>query len=145
MNSNLELTTGNILLKVSELAENRLQRREDLELLIDTAIKQNKISLLKELSFQAKFSDGLLRVVQKKENTVDEAYFIKAVEEYKNSIEKVRAVLEELLSNASEFIKSVLTEKYLRLSQVSLANLNSLCSDLNYLKLFFNDLKNYNS
>jgi len=144
MNPNFELTTDNILLKVSELAENRLQRREDLELLIDTAIKQNKISLLKELSFQAKFSDGILRVVQKKENTVDEAYFLKAVEEFKNSIEKVRTVLEELLSNASEFIKSVLTEKYLQLSQVSLANLNSLCSDLSYLKLFFNDLKNLN-
>ncbi len=144
MNPNLELTTGNILLKVSELAENRLQRREDLELLIDTAIKQNKISLLKELSFQAKFSDGLLRVIQKKENTVDEAYFIKAAEEYKNSIEKVRTVLEDLLSNASEFIKSVLMGKYLQLTQVSLVNLNSLCSDLSYLKLFFNDLKNLN-
>ena len=144
MNPNLELTTGNILLKISELAENRLQRREDLELLIDTAIKQNKISLLKELSFHAKFSDGLLRVIQKKENTVDEVYFIKAAEEYKSSIEKVRTVLEELLSNASEFIKSVLMEKYLQLTQVSLANLNSLCSDLSYLKLFFNDLKNLN-
>ena len=144
MNPSLELTTDDILLKVSELAKNRLQRREDLELLIDTAIKQNKISLLKELSFQAKFSDGLLRVIQKKENTVDEAYFIKAAEEYKNSIEKVRTVLEDLLSNASEFIKSVLMGKYLQLTQVSLVNLNSLCSDLSYLKLFFNDLKNLN-
>ncbi len=144
MDPNLELTTDNILQRVNELAENRLQRREDLELLIDTAIKQNKISLLKELSFHAKFSDGLLRVVQKKESTVDEAYFLKATEEYKNSIEKVRTVLEELLINASEFFNSVLTEKYLQLSQVSLANLNSLCSDLSYLKLFFNDLRNIN-
>ncbi|MHB8906222.1 MAG: hypothetical protein ACYC6D_08875 [Melioribacteraceae bacterium] len=144
MNPNLELTTDNILQSVSELAENRLQRREDLELLIDTAIKQNKISLLKELSFHAKFSDGLLRVVQKKESIVDEAYFLKATEEYKNSIEKVRTVLEELLIHASDFIKLVLTEKYLQLSQVSLANLNSLCSDLSYLKLFFNDLRNIN-
>ncbi len=144
MNPDFSLTTNSILTKVSELAENRLQRREDLELLIDTAIKQNKISLLKELSFHAKFSDGLLRVVQKKESTVDEAYFLKATEEYKNSIEKVRTVLEELLINASEFFNSVLTEKYLQLSQVSLANLNSLCSDLSYLKLFFNDLRNIN-
>ncbi len=145
MDIDFNFTTNNILIKVNELAEKHLQHREDLELLIDTAIKQNKISLLKELSFQAKFSSGLLRVVQKKESTIDEAYFLKAVEEYKNSIEKVRTVLEELLSNGSEFIKSVLTEKYLQLNQVSLANLNSLCSDLSYLKLFFNDLKNLNS
>lgn len=145
MNLDFDLTTDNILIKVNELAENHLQRREDLELLIDSAVKQNKISLLKELSFQAKFSNGLLRVVQKKESTIDEAYFLKAVDEYKNSIEKVRTVLEELLSNGSEFIKSVLTEKYLQLTQSSLANLNTLCSDLSYLKLFFNDLKNLNS
>ncbi|MCX6170981.1 MAG: hypothetical protein NTX65_16730 [Ignavibacteriales bacterium] len=142
---NLELTTENIMLKVDELAENHLHNREDLELIIDTSIKQNKISLLKELSFQAKFSNGLLRVVQKKDTAIDEPYFLKAVEEYKNSIEKVRIILEELLSNGSEFIRSVLSEKYLQLNQISLTNLNILCSDLSYLKLFFNDLKNFKS
>jgi predicted RND superfamily exporter protein len=145
MNLDFDLTTDNILIKVNELAENHLQQRGDMELLIDTAVKQDKIQLLEDLSFHAKFSNGLLRVIQKKDSTIDEEYFLKAVDEYKNSIEKVRTVLEELLSNASEFIKSVLTEKYLQLTQSSLANLNSLCSDLSYLKLFFNDLKNLNS
>lgn len=145
MNSKLNLTTENILIKVTELAENHLQQRDDLKLLIDTAIKQDKIQLLEELSFHAKFSDGLLRVIQRKDSTIDEEYFLKVVAEFKCSVEKVILVLNELLSGASGFIKSILTEKYLQLSQVSLANLNSLCSDLSFLKLFFNDLKSKNN
>jgi hypothetical protein len=140
-----ELTTADILKKVDELSQNHLAHREDLELIIDTAIKQNKISLLKELSFHAKFSAGLLRVVQKRESTVDEEYFLKAVDEYRAGIEKVRRNLEELLSSSSDFIKSVLTDKYLLLTQTNLTNLNTLCADLSYLKLFFNDLKNIKS
>ena len=141
MNSKLNLTTENILIKVTELAENHLQQRGDLELLIDTAVKQDKIQLLEDLSFHAKFSNGLLRVIQKKDSTIDEEYFLKAVDEYKSSIEKVRTIFEELLSGATGFMKSILNEKYLQLSQLSLSNLNSLCSDLSYLKLYFNDLK----
>jgi len=141
VNPKLNLTSENILIKVAELAENHLQQRGDMELLIDTAVKQDKIQLLEDLSFHAKFSDGLLRVIQRKDSTIDEEYFLKAVDEYKSSIEKVRTIFEELLSGATGFIKSILNEKYLQLSQVSLSNLNSLCSDLRYLKLYFNDLK----
>lgn len=141
MNSKSNLTSEEIINRVSELSGNALKQRDDLKLLIDTAVTQDKISLLEELSFHAKFSDGLLRVVQRKNSTIDEEYFLKAIDEYKISIEKVRVILNELLSGATDFIKLILTEKYLTLSQVSLSNLNSLCFDLSFLKLFFNDLK----
>jgi hypothetical protein len=142
MDPTLNLTTENILTGIRALAENHLLQPEDLEQLIDMAVRHDKIQLLEDLSFHAKFSNGLLRVIQKKDSTIDEEYFQKAVDEYKGSIEKVRTIFEELLSKSSGFIKSILTEKYLQLSQISLTNLNSICSDLSYLKLFFNDLKN---
>lgn len=141
MNSKLNLTSEEIIIRVAELSGNSLKHGNDLKLLIDRAINQNKIFLLEELSFHAKFSNGLLRVIQRKDNTIDDEYFQKAVDEFQSSIEKVTAILNELLDSATEFIKSVLTEKYLLQSQTSLANLNSLCSDLSFLKLFFNDLK----
>lgn len=141
MTENSNLNSEEIIIKVAELAGNNLSQREDLKLLIDTAINWNKIFLLEELSFHAKFSNGLLRVIQRKDNTIDDEYFQKAVDEFQSSIEKVTAILNELLDSATEFIKSILTEKYLLQSQTSLSNLNSLCSDLSFLKLFFNDLK----
>lgn len=142
MDAKFNLTTENILTGIKALAETHLLQPYDLEQLIDTAVRHDKIQLLEDLSFHAKFSNGLLRVIQKKDSTIDEEFFLKAVDEYKDSIEKVRTIFEELLSKSSDFIKPILTEKYLQLSQISLTNLNSICSDLSYLKLFFNDLKN---
>ncbi len=135
------LTAENIISGLTNLAGENFNRKDDVKLLIETAVQQGKIQLLEELSFHAKFSSGLLRVIQKKDSTIDEAYFLKAVDEYKLGIEKVAYFIEELLNGSSDFIRSVLTEKYLQLSQTCLANLNLLCSDLSYLKLFFNDVK----
>ncbi|MCL6099989.1 MAG: hypothetical protein M1391_15600 [Bacteroidetes bacterium] len=133
--------TSEILNAVDKLSGGRINFRDDLERLIDLAASKNKMQLLEEISFNAKFSAGLLNVVQKKNSTVDEEYFIKAVEEYTQVIEKVKNLLSDLISSDSEFIQSVFAEKYFQLSQQSLSNLNLLCFDLSYLKLYFNDVK----
>ena len=130
---------------VDKLSNGKLNSRDDLELLIDLALTKDKIKLLEEISFQAKFSVGLLKVVQKKNSIIDEQYFVKAVDEYSLTIEKIKNKLKELISLDSEFIQSVFAEKYFQLSQQSLSNLNLLCSDLSYLKLYFNDSKNHKS
>lgn len=135
------LTAENIFSGLSDLAGDNFTQKDDMKLLIESALLQGKIQLLEELAFHAKFSNGLLRVMQKKDSTIDEEYFLKAVEEYKHGIEKVRFFIEELLKGSSDFIRTVLTEKYLQLTQLCLSNINLLCSDLSYLKLFFNDIK----
>ena len=138
---NANLKPEDLIKKVEELSGGHLNQPDDLKLIIESAIGQNEIPLLEELSFHAKFLTGLLRVIQRRDSTIDEEYFQKAAGEFQNSVENIRAVFEKLLSGSTEFIRSVLTEKYLRNSQGSLANLNSLCSDLSYLKLYFNDQK----
>ncbi|MEW5841663.1 MAG: hypothetical protein AB1775_00205 [Bacteroidota bacterium] len=134
--------TSEILNAVDQLCGGRINFRDDLERLIDLAASKNKMPLLEEISFNAKFSAGLLNVVQKKNSTVDEEYFMKAVEEYTQVIEKIKNLLRGMISSDSEFIQSVFAEKYFQLSQQSLSNLNLLCADLSYLKLYFNDVKN---
>lgn len=137
-------TTAEILNEVVKLSDGRINYPDDLERLIDLATSKNKMKLLEDISFHAKFSVGLLNVVQKKDSTIDEQYFVKTVEEYTRAIEKIKNLLKELLSSASEFVQSVFDEKYFQLSQQCLSNLNLLCSDLSYLKLYFNDAKNRN-
>lgn len=143
MKTTPEKNTQQILLAVEEIAKGRLQLRSDVERLIDLAIRNKKVSLLEELSFHAKFSIGLLRVIQKKESVVDEQYFLKAEEEYKESIRHIKDLLHQLMNDENDFIKSIYSEKFFQLTQQSLSNLNMLCSDLGYLKLYFNDLKNF--
>ncbi len=135
------IKTSEILIEVDRLSNSRIHLRDDLERLIDIAIDYNKLQLLEEISFYAKFSAGLLSVVQKQNNSIDEQYFVKAVEEYTKAIEKTVTLLKEFISSGSEFIQSVFAEKYFQLSQQSLSNLNLLCSDLSFLKLYFNDRK----
>ena len=134
-------TVENIFEEVLKLSGGTLNNPDDLKLIIGSALNQNKLETLESLSFHAKFSDGILSVIRKKNTAVPQEYFSKAEEEFKNNLFKVRGCLEEILTNESEFIKSILTEKYLHLSQSGLENLSRLCSDLSYLKLFFNDIK----
>ena len=137
--TSLELKS--ILNKLDELSDGKLKFRDDIEKLVDTAIADNKMKLLEEISFTAKFIQGLLSIIQKKDDNIDPAYFEKAVGEYTEAVSGIKNQLEELISANSEFYKSIFSEKFFSMTQVSLQNLNNLCADLSYLKLFFNDQK----
>ena len=137
--TSLELKS--ILNKLDELSDGKLKFRDDIEKLVDTAIADNKMKLLEEISFTAKFIQGLLSIIQKKDDTIDPAYFEKAVGEYTEAVSGIKNQLEELISANSEFYKSIFSAKFFSMTQASLQNLNYLCADLSYLKLFFNDLK----
>lgn len=130
-----------ILTEVDRLSNNRLYFRDDIEILIKLAHQSCKFELLEEISFHAKFSNGLLKVIQRKDPVVEEIFILKASSEYKDSLQKVIKLLEDLLKEGNDFIRTIFKEKYLELNQQCLYNLNNLCSDLSYLKLYFNDLK----
>lgn len=130
-----------ILKEVERLSNNHLYFRDDLEILAKIAQQSGKLKMLEEISFNAKFSAGLLKVIQRKDPLVEESFLVKASNEYKDSLQKVVKLLEDLLSAENDFIRNIFKEKYLELNQQCLNNLNNLCSDLSYLKLYFNDLK----
>lgn len=126
---------------VEKLSNNHLYFRDDLEILIKIALQSGKLEMLEEISFNAKFSNGLLKVIQRKDPIVEETFLLKASDEYKDSLQKVVKLLEDLLKEGNDFIRTIFKEKYLELNQQCLSNLNKFCSDLSYLKLYFNDTK----
>ena len=130
-----------ILNEVEGLSNNRLCFRDDLEILIKITQKSEKFRLLEKISFHAKFSNCLLKVIQRKDPLIEETFFLKSSSEYKDSLQKVINLLERLLKEESDFIRTIFEEKYFGLNQQCLNNLNNLCSDLSYLKLYLNDLK----
>jgi len=130
-----------ILTEVEILSNNRLYFRDDLEILIKITQQREKFRLLEKISFHAKFSNGLLKVIQRKDPLIEETFFLKSSSEYKDNLQKVIKLLEDLLKEGNDFIRTIFEEKYFGLNQQCLNNLNNLCSDLSYLKLYFNDLK----
>ncbi len=132
--------TKDIIAAVDKLSAGRLQQKNDLEILIEKAIKEDNLIILEELAFNAKYAGSLIRIIQKKEPVNDEAFLKKAVAEYSGSIQKIKNCLTGLLKN-DVFLLPIFSDKYLLLSRQCLTNMNGLCNDLGYLKLFFNDLK----
>ncbi len=119
----------------------KIKNEEDIKRLIDLSVKENKLAELDEIAFSAKFTKGLLRIIQNRNNNIDDEYFDKIKKEYSENIQKVKSGLEKLIDEASNFIKNIYSEKYFQLTHESLANLNNLCSDLEWVKMYLNSLK----
>ncbi len=126
---------------VEDIAKGKLNNKEDLQRITELALQNNKIELLEELSFQAKYSQGLVKIIQKRDNKIEADYFAKVQAEMLQSITNIKNLLEELLQYAGDFLKNIYREKYFEMTTQSLFNLNNLCSDLGYLKLYLNDQK----
>jgi hypothetical protein len=134
-----------ILLELDKLSDGKLHFRDDLEKLIEIAVSRKKVKDLKKISFDTKFLSGLLGVIKKRNASIDEQYFLKVEEEYKEKLQNVLILLRDLISYGTDFYKSIFEEKFLQLNQQSFENLNFLLADLTFLKLYFNDRRNDDS
>ncbi len=126
---------------VDEFAKGKLNNAEDLTRLTEIMYKINKENLLEDISFSAKYSQGLLKIIQNRNNNFEDDYFEKIKEEYTNAIKNIRTMLEEIVENGSSFIKNIYKEKYLSMTHESLHNLNLLIDDLSWVKIYLNELK----
>lgn len=136
-----QLNVAEILTSIGELSNNKISFKDDVEIILNHSIQTDKIDLLKTLAFEAKYSTGLLRVITQKDKIIDEEYFQRMKSEYTESVRKLREKLAVLLIDASPFIKEIFETKFLEMSQTGMMNLNKLCADLSYVKLYFNDQK----
>ncbi|WKZ70645.1 MAG: hypothetical protein QY331_05170 [Melioribacteraceae bacterium] len=127
--------------KINEFAKGKLNNAEDLTRIAEIIFKINKQELLDEISFSAKYSQGLLKIIQNRSNNIEDDYFDRIKAEYTEAVKKVRELLTRILNDGSPFIKQIFIDKYLSLTHESLNNLNLLMSDLSWVKMYLNDIK----
>lgn len=130
--------------EVNKLAGGKLNSKEDLYRIVEIVIANNKMDLLEELSFTSKFTSGLLKIAKSRDDKIDQNYLETVKKEYLENILKVKKLLEQVLGNSGDFIKEIFKNKFLTLSHESLNNLNKLCDDLSWVKIYLNDLKRRN-
>jgi len=130
-----------IIQKLEGFSGKPLRYREDLKRVIDAAVNSGKITALSELAFYAKYTEGLLSIVRRKDKNVGEEQFEKIKNEFGLGMAKVKEILSDLLSAESEFIREIFDEKYLQPSRASLTTLSEFCEELSLLKILLNDLK----
>lgn len=127
--------------KINEFAKGKINNAEDLTRIVEIIFKIDKNELLEDLSFSAKYSQGLLKIIQNRSNNIEDEYFERIKVEYTEGVKKVRESLTTILNESSPFIKQIFIDKYLSLTHESLNNLNLLMSDLSWVKMYLNDIK----
>lgn len=127
--------------QVEEFSKGKIQNSEDLNRIIEVIFKENNFELLKELSFTAKYSQGLMTIFQTRSSDIEEDYFEKIKNEYAESIKKIRSDLEVVINQSSSFIQGIFKEKYLGMTHESMSNIKILIEDLSWIKMYLNDKK----
>ena len=127
---------------VKSYSRDDFTQAEDIKRLIEISFEYDEFESLKDLAFQGKYITGLMRIIQNRDNIVDDEYFDKIKSEYAQKIDSIKSLLKSLVEKEGSFLTSIFEEKYFRMTQLSLQNLNSLCQDLNWVKYYLNDLKN---
>lgn len=131
----------NIFFEVEKLAGGKIANKEDLLRIISLAVQNDNVKILEDLSFQAKFTQGLLKIINTKENSIKDEYFSTVKKEFGASVETIKNLLKSIISNSDNFYEEIIGKKYFQLTHQSLSNLSILCNDLSYLKLYLNDQK----
>ena len=135
----IKLSSKEIFQAVYNFSRQKLKQSDDLERLIEISIQSDKLIILEKIAFTAKYLQGLFAIIQRGDKIIDEEIFKKYTAEYSENIELLKNNLKIILSEGSEFYKKIFEEKYFSLTQSSISNLNNLCYDLSWLKMYLNE------
>ena len=141
MSENYFKDSRDLLKKVDEFSEFKLQRRDDLQILFTEGVKEENKKLFEDLVFTAKYVQGLMKVMKMGQENSE----VKSLEHVKTDLtknmEKVVEQIREIISNSSKSDKDYIEKNFLEMSPDAFKNLNELLADLDWTKKYLNDLK----
>lgn len=133
--------TASFCEEVEKFSQSRLLVKSDLQTLVFAAVNSLNEELFFSIAFTAKYVQGLLRVIQQAGTNPE----IKNLQQIKidltENMEKISLDLRTLLAGSSSENKAVFEEKYLALTAESFANMRKLLNDLEWVKIYQNQLK----
>ncbi len=138
------MDAGKIVDGINVFSNFRLKRQDDLKILFE-ADNQTEKSLLGNLSFTAKYILGLQRVLKKGSVNPEITNVEQVKKDYSDNIQKSIDQLKELINLSSEKIQDHFQKTYFELSHQGLKNLNELLEDLEWTKMYLNQLKRQSS
>jgi len=130
--------------KILDFSSDKITNKQDIERLLEIAINKTMDKEFESILFSAKAITGLMRIIRNRDNKFEDEYFNKLKTELTNNVNSVISGLKEITNAGGSFLNEIFDEKYYQIKSDSLQNLYSLCSDLEYVKMYFNDLKSEN-
>jgi hypothetical protein len=141
MNENYFKDSRELLKKVDEFSNFKLQRRDDLQIIFTEGVKEKNNKLFEDLVFTAKYIQGLMKVMKMGHENSE----VKSLEHVKidltKNMEKVVEQIRQIISDSSQSDKEYIDKTFLQMNPDAFKNLNDLLYDLDWTKKYLNDLK----
>ncbi len=127
--------------EVEKFSANNLLVKSDLKLLVLSAVSSLNEELFFSIAFTAKYVQGLLRVIQQAGTNPEIKNLAQIKNDLTENMEKITDDLRTLIANSNIEVKEKFETKYLALTAESFSNLRNLLSDLEWVKIYQNQLK----
>lgn len=137
-----EKNTVTVLEKLDEISGGKIVNREDIERLIEICVRTGKTDMLDNAAFYARFLQGLLTIIRRRDSSVTDELFSRYEQEYFSALGNMKNALAAIIVESGEFYRRIFEEKYFTLTQVSIEKLASLAADLSWYKVYRNQIKN---
>ncbi|HSR18168.1 MAG TPA: hypothetical protein VLM39_08780 [Ignavibacteriaceae bacterium] len=125
--------------EVEKFSGSKLNRKAELLLIVHEAEKNNKQSAFEDLIFTAKYIVGLMRITKSAAENPEVKNMDYMKKDFSANIQKVIALLKEILSSSEAPAITYFEQNYFVLKQEALFNMNELLSDLDWTKSYLNE------
>jgi hypothetical protein len=139
-----KLTAG-IIEEIEEFSEFKINKKVDLKTLYSLSITADKGKSFEDLSFTAKYTEGLMRVLKTGINNPEVNSLDHIKKDFTHNMQKIVDLMKEIVSNADDQIKRYFEMTYFDMSQQGMQNLTLILSDLEWAKKYFNMQKRQDS
>jgi hypothetical protein len=141
--------TLKLILELTLFSGNKIKNSSDLSILIEASFLARNDRLLNDLSFTAKYLNGLGKILRDNtisksvqgvagNKTLDDSSVNKVRNEFKEHIHKFTFQVATLIKDIDEADRNFIEKKYLDMTRSSMMNLTSMIYDLTWLKKFLN-------
>jgi len=127
-----------IIEEIDEFSQFKLNKKTDLKTLYSLTVMEGKGKIFEELSFTAKYAEGLMRVLKTGISNPEVKSLDHIKKDFTHNMQKIVDQMKEIVANADEQIKRYFEITYFDMSQQGMQNLTLILSDLEWAKKYFN-------
>ena len=142
MESNL---SAGIIDEIDEFSQHKLNKKTDLKTLYCQSVKDGKEKIFEELSFTAKYVQGLMRVLKTGTSNPEVKSLEHIRRDFTHNMQKIVDQMKEIVDKTDETIKIYFEKTYFDMSHQGMQNLTLILSDLEWAKKYFNMQKRQKS
>ena len=137
----MKLDDKNFLKGVEDYTGSLLQKKDDINKLIEVVVTEKKEEEFEKLTFTAKYICGMLRVVKNAPGIPEVSSIDHIKNDLNENIKKGMEQLKEIIAFSNEDVKNYFEKTYSTLTTQNFTNLTQLFSDLESVKKYINYLK----